>query len=184
MKLLFFLVYALLSVAFLAYLAVPTLDFPEPPDEALQSTEPADMETPSRRGYFVNLTRSEVLDHYQSEFVVKLFGIEIPSYRLNHPPEDAFDLVRDQTRSTYLEEIVYPMRESLFVNGFEPKADKDMILIGEKYYDQKITIRQSSSSVFVRLSVGVAVVLMGYLVIRVTIGEISRLFGSVRSKIL
>lgn len=138
MKKILNIVLILASVIFLAYLLLPNPDFPAPPPGALQSTEPADSETPLRRAYFTNLNRQEVIRHYENEFN-KGFVVYAP--RLNYPPEEAQTIIRDQTRSTYLEELVHPMRESLFVNGFEPKEEKDAINIEGKNFAQKIIIR-------------------------------------------
>src|SRR3990170_2036914 len=130
MKILVKSVYIIISAIFLLYLALPTPDFPLPPEGALQSQEPADTETLLRRAYFTNLTRQEVLDHYQEQFDSSSFlNIPVPTFRLNYPPEEAQTIIRDQTRSKFLEEIVHPMRESMFINGFEPKDPKDTIFI-------------------------------------------------------
>lgn len=131
-------------LALLAYVIPASPDFPGPLPDALQSKEPADSETPLRRAYFTNATRREVMAHYQNEF---------KGYRLNYPPEEAQTLIRDQTRSTFLEEIVHPLRESLYVNGFEPKDPKDAIEIEGRPWRQKIIVRYVPSNVFVRLLV-------------------------------
>jgi hypothetical protein len=135
---------ALVSLVFFAYLMLPDPGFPEPPPGSLQSSEPADTETPLRRAYFTNLTREEVLEWYESQFRIK--NPETPSFRLNYPPENAQTIIRDQTRSTFLEEVVHPFRESLFVNGFEPKEEKDAIFIEGLPWRQKIIVRHVPSS--------------------------------------
>lgn len=124
------------------YVIVPTPKFPDPPPGALQSKESGDSEDLSvRRAYFTNLTREEVMKHYQKEF---------KGYRLNYPPEEAATIIRDQTRSTFLEEIVHPFRESFYVNGFEPKDAKDAIEIEGLPWRQKITVKYITSKVLVR----------------------------------
>jgi len=92
----------------------------------------------------------EDIDHYKNEFN-KGFAFYTP--RLNYPPEEAQTIIRDQTRSTYLEEIVHPLRESLFINGFEPKSEKDTIIIENKVWQQKIIVRLVPSSLAMRLFV-------------------------------
>jgi len=57
----------LLFIVFTLYLSLPQLEFPQPPQDALQSNEPADTETILRRAYFTNYTREEVLKHYQRQ---------------------------------------------------------------------------------------------------------------------
>src|SRR3990167_4477512 len=119
-KVLLFLI-SLFFLALLGYVVLPEPGFPAPPADALQSKEPADSESPLRRAYFTNFTREEVMSHYKKEFK---WGLN-----LNYPPEESRTIIRDQTRSTFLEEIVHPLRESVFINGFEPKVEKDAINI-------------------------------------------------------
>lgn len=124
------------------YTLIPSPKFPNPPPDSLQSTERGDSEDLTvRRAYFTNLTREEVMKHYQKEF---------KGYRLNYPPEEAFAIIRDQTRSTFLEEIVHPFRESIFINGFEPKNAKDAIEIEGLPWRQKITVKYFPSNIFLR----------------------------------
>ncbi len=191
-------IFILFSIIYLAYLALPTPEFPAPPPDSLQSQEPADTEIPLRRAYFTDYTREEVLMIYQGELKscgIDLFlpsnkgmhplgmqGNQIPSsfferlrsnifcefpfltYRLNYPPEEAYGIIRDQTRSTFLEEIVHPFRESLFVNGFEPKVEKDAINIDGRHWRQKITVKWVPSNLFARLFVGIVTLVCIYIV--------------------
>jgi hypothetical protein len=148
-------IFLLSSIVFLFYLSLPSQTFPPPPQDALQSNEPGDTETSLRRAYFTNDTRQEIMQHYNNQLTKSaFFDLTLPTYRLNYPPEDAQALIRDQTRSTFLEEIVHPLRESVFVNGFEPKDPKDAIYIGDITWRQKIIIRYVPSSAWVRLVVG------------------------------
>src|SRR3989344_6556593 len=141
------------------YLLLPNPSFPEPPPDALQSNEPADTETTLRRAYFTNFTREEVLVHYKNQLEKSAFlGVPLPTYRLNYPPEEAKTIIRDQTRSTFLEEIVHPLRESIFINGFEPKVEKDAINIEGLSWRQKIIVKLVPSNIFVRI----AVVILSY----------------------
>lgn len=143
-KILLFLV-SLFFLGLLVYVVPPSPEFPAPPTDALQSKEPADSETPLRRAYFTNLTREEVMAHYQKEFK---WGLT-----LNYPPEESKTLIRDQTRSTFLEEIVHPLRESIYINGFEPKDEKDAINIEGLPWRQKIIVRYVPSNVLTRVLV-------------------------------
>lgn len=62
------------------------------------------------------------------EFVVPLYSnvyqgssrLPFPPLRLNYPPEFSWVAIKKHTDSTYLEELVYPLRDSLYINGFEP----------------------------------------------------------------
>jgi hypothetical protein len=153
--------FAAFFVVVFVYLALPNYPFPVPPPDSLQSQEPGDTETPLRRAYFTNYTRAEVLSWYKGHFEAKsILGIKVPSYLLNYPPENAQTIIRDQTRSTFLQEVVHPLRESLYINGFEPNSAKDAIFIGEKVWRQKITVRYVFSNLVVRECVFVASVFM------------------------
>ena len=148
--------FVFICLVFLAYLALPNYEFPKPPPDSLQSQEPADTETPLRRAYFTNFTREQVLNWYENQMRHSTFlGIPMPTYLLNYPPEDSQTIIRDQTRSTFLEEIVHPLRESIYVNGYQPRADnqQNAINIGGRSWRQKIIIRFVPSSIFVRFGV-------------------------------
>jgi len=100
--------------------------------------------------------------HYKDQFEKPVFfDIFLPSYRLNYPPEEAHMIIRDQTRSTFLEEIVHPFRESVYINGFKPALEKDAIFIEGKDWYQKITVRFVPSNTLTRVIVaGLALVLV------------------------
>lgn len=135
----------LFSLTLLLYVSLPSPAFPDPPKDALQSKEMADMETPLRRAYFTNFSREEVMKHYLTQFK---WG-----YRLNYPPEESQILIRDQTRSTFLEEIVHPLRESIFINGYEPKEPQNVINIEGRTWRQKIVVKYVPSSLWLRILV-------------------------------
>ncbi len=136
--------YILFSLTLLFYVALPNFEFPKPPPGSVQSDEPADTETPLRRAYFTDYTRAQVLEWYENQFRRSSFAsIPLPTYLLNYPPEESQTIIRDQTRSTFLQEIVHPFRETVFVNGFEPALndDKNRIVINGTHWRQKIIIR-------------------------------------------
>ena len=101
--------------------------------------------------------------HYKNQFEKPvIFGMPLFSYRLNYPPEEAQTIIRDQTRSTFLEEIVHPFRESVYINGFKPTLKKDAIFIEGKDWYQKITVRFIPSNSLARVIVVIlALVLTG-----------------------
>ncbi|OGM04454.1 hypothetical protein A2715_05120 [Candidatus Woesebacteria bacterium RIFCSPHIGHO2_01_FULL_39_32] len=166
MKNLVKIIYLIFSAIFITYLLLPGYNFPFPPNDSIQSQEPADTEAPFRRAYFTNYTRSEVLSHYSSQLIKSsLLKVPLPTYRLNYPPEEAQTIIRDQTRSTFLEEITHPLRESVFINGFQAKNEKDTILIDDKIWLEKITVRFVPSSVYFRLVVGLSVLFLIPLII-------------------
>lgn len=138
------------------YFIIPSYPFPVPPPDALQSHEPADIETPFRRAYFTQYTRDQVIAHYEAQLKY------LPTLRLNYPPEEATTIIRDQTRSWYLEELTHPMRDSLYINGFVPQKAQDVIVIEGKQYAQKITIKYVPSNLLVRLAIGSSILVFIY----------------------
>jgi len=166
-----------LSIIFIlgcVYLLAPSPEYPELTD-AVRSDEPGDTwQHPDQKGYYTNLSRSEVINQMQSKFKLNILGIEIPSFRLNYPPEEAQTIIRDQLTSNYLEEIVYPFRESLFVNGWEPKnaprysgmpaAGIPEISFRGIPYLSKVTLMPVNSNVFVRLIIWTLTFPISYLV--------------------
>ncbi|MBL7036655.1 hypothetical protein ISR94_02300 [Candidatus Microgenomates bacterium] len=159
LKILFF----LFSVGLLAYVILPSPAFPNPPEAVVQSDEPADLESPLRRGYFTNLTRSEIIAHYQTEFnKPKNFY----TLRLNYPPEESQTIIRDQTKSTFLEELTHPLRESLFVSGFESEGTIYEFKVDGEVWAQKIIIKYVPSSIYIRLLVVTLTLASVYLLMR------------------
>lgn len=156
------------------YLSLPTPALPDLRDSG-RSDEPGDTwQHPDQKGYYSNLTRAEVLSDIQSKSLLTFLGRTIFPYRLNYPPENAQTLVRDQINTYYLEEIVYPLRNSTFVNGWEPKkspkylktletSTSDLYLHGVPY-DAKITLRPVDSPVWARLLVWTLLFPTSYLV--------------------
>ena len=154
MSVLFKILYIILASVFVFYVLLPNPSFPEPLPYSLQSSEPADVETSLRRGYYTDLSREEVLKYYQGQLKKSaFFNIYLPTYRLNYPPEEAQVIIRDQTRSTFLEEIVHPFRESFYINGFEPNEPQNIIEVDGKIWRQKIIVRFVPSNTFARLPI-------------------------------
>jgi hypothetical protein len=148
------------GLVLLRYLLIQNHPFPAPPPGAIQSNEPADTESPNRRAYFTKYTRDQIIGHYKAQLEY------IPLVRLNYPPEEANRIIRDQTKSWYLEELVHPLRSSIFINGFIPQRDSDRIFIeGEQYY-QKITILYVESNRGTRIFVGLVIILTMLILVR------------------
>lgn len=130
---------------------------------SLKSDEPGDTwQNPNIAGYYTNAWRAEATNFYKTNFsYIKVFGITIPPIRLNHPPEYAYQYIRDQQYSTYLEEFVYPLRDSFFVNGYEPynqngkpfKIGIAPVQVNKVFYNSKVTVRFYPSKWFFRLFV-------------------------------
>lgn len=153
------LLFLLSTILLLIYVLPKSPEFPKPSSDFVQSGEPADVESSLRRAYYTNLTREEVINHYKDEFNR---GFNIYTPRLNYPPEDAPVLIRDQTKSTFLEEIVHPLRESLYINGFEPKTEEYAQYYKGIRYNQKIIVRYVPSSISIRVIVLFTSMTLGY----------------------
>lgn len=74
---------------------------------------------PNVAGYFSDNFRQFVTSFYISNYWRKTL-LPFPPIRLIRPPEYSWTAIKKHTDSTYLEELVYPLRDSLYVNGFEP----------------------------------------------------------------
>lgn len=156
MKKILYIVYILASGIILFYVALPSPGFPAQLPNSLKSNEPADVESPLRRAYFTDMSRQEVLNWYTFQFKTSGFmNLSLPTYLLNYPPEESGTIIRDQTRSTFLQEIVHPFRETLYVNGYEPKPDdnENKIVINGTPFRQKIIVRYVPTNTFLRLLV-------------------------------
>ena len=137
----------LIAVFLLAvYLSLPTPGFPPPLPGSVQSDEPADTESTYRRAYYTDVSRQEVIGYYLQEFKGPL------QFKLNYPPEEAYALIRDQTRSSFLEEIILPGKSSLFINGYTPVLPQDALIVGGRSYKNKITVRLIPSHPVTRLT--------------------------------
>lgn len=159
-KLLGIFVYLIISTVYIAYLFYPNRNFPSQISSSLRSDEAKDTETTLRRAYFVNNNRQEVIGHYENAFSY------LPTLRLNYPPEEAQTIIRDQARSSYLEELVHPFRESVFVNGFIPTQAKDAIYIKGRNFDQKITVRYIPSKYSSRIVIGLSTLAFGLVLLK------------------
>ncbi len=137
------------------YLVLPAPQFPPVPPTAIQSDEPGDTESSYRKAYYTNLSREEIMAYYFKQFGG--WGI-----KLNHPFEEAQTLIRDQTRSSYLEEIVHPGRETLYINGYVPQLPKDQINRNGQHYLNKVTVRLIPSHLVARLTLLLMVAVISY----------------------
>ena len=138
---------------------LPPADLPESP----QSDEPGDTwQIANVSAYYTNLDRSTAVSFYEKYFSrSSFFAIPLLTYRVNHPPEKAKQVFIDTKRSYYLEEIVHPFRESLFVNGFDWKNDvftspqsrsQNRLEFANQFWQSKVSLRWFYSSFLTRLS--------------------------------
>lgn len=162
------------SLIFLLYLVFPGPEsvyvFPDLP-EASRSTLSGDtVELPNIKAYFSDNYRSSAVPFYQESYL-GFTQFPFKPLRLNYPPEFAFTAIKDQTQSTYLEELTYPLRDSLFINGLEPldESGEPRYLgaipfeIEEAEYATKVTLRYYPSSIWSRLIMWLGIVVSVYL---------------------
>lgn len=154
----------ILSILFLIYMLLPgsgsIADFPALPDSIKSNLEGDTIQVPNVSAYFSNNYRDFVIPYYYESYKE---GTSVPfgPVRLNYPPEFAFTAIKDQTQSTYLEEFVYPLKDSLFVNGLEPVEKNGnpryvgggRFEIDGRFIDTKVTLRFYPSSIPVRILV-------------------------------
>jgi hypothetical protein len=156
--------FSLFSLAFLIYLVLPgprgISDFPSLPDSTKSTLEGDTIQIPNVAAYFSENYRDFVIPFYSNSYQKKTI-MPFRPLRLNYPPEFAFTAIKDQTQSTYLEELVYPLRDSLFVNGMEPfDKDGNTRWVGAGKFRQdgqgfstKVTLRYYPSAIPVRFIV-------------------------------
>ena len=116
-------------------------------------------EVPDLKAFFSFNYRGFVIPFYIENYK-RDSRFPFPPLRLNHPPEEAFTYIKDQTQSTYLEELTYPMRSSLFINGLEPFDEETKkprypgaVMFGQdgKDYETKVVIRYYHSTLLQRI---------------------------------
>lgn len=161
------------SVVFIIYLLLPAPNLPPVPPNSVQSPQPADTAFPLRPAYFTNLERQQVISYYKNFFSRSPFlNIYLFTYKLNYPPEESSFLVRPHIQSSYLEEIIHPFRESIFINGFYPTRPQDDIWHDGKHFKGKVTIKYTSSSFLARVALGILTLYMAFAVTRELIRSI------------
>ncbi len=155
-----------LSFLFLLYLVWPfepksILDFSPLPQSAKSTLSGDTIEVPNVSAYFSDNYRGFVSKYYRNQFQY-ITKLPFPPIVLNHPPEYAFDYIKDQTQSTYLEEYAYPWRGRLFVNGLEPFEEKTKQPRYEgatkfeaqgMLYETKVTLRYYPTPLWARIVV-------------------------------
>lgn len=130
-------------------------------------------QVPNVAGYFSDNFREFVVPFYLKTYW-GLSRLPFPPLRLNHPPEYSWTVIKKHTDSTYIEELVYPLRDSLYVNGFEPfyfdgnpkfwgsnKFDAD----GQSFFT-KTTLRYYPSGTIERILVWFGIITSIYLLFR------------------
>jgi len=146
------------------YLILPGPDLPDL-EPALRSTEPGDTwQIPGVWAFYTDLSRRESIDFFEKAFSQSsLMNLPLLTFRLNHPPEYARETIRDTLASNFYEELIHPLRESLFISGWIPSEDqvylsqsKDPITYFEiegNRYNGKITLYYVQSPIWARILV-------------------------------
>ena len=153
-KKVFLTILIIFNILAVVYLVSPVPTLPDL-ENSVKSDLPGDtIQIANISGYFTNLSRPDVINFYKKNYS-SFFRIN-----LNHPPEKAKEVIVDTIQSYYLEELVLPFKESLYINGFEWEKDvftkpekrmKNKIFYQDQQYSSKITIRRFPVSIFNRL---------------------------------
>lgn len=169
----------ILFILGLIYVSLPGLktveDFP-PPKPSVRSTQDGDTwQNKNIAAYYSDYRRAEITSFYKNFFSRSLlFGIPLPIISLSHPPEKAYQYIRNQQESTFLAEYTFPFRESVFVNEVDPELDNishperqrsfvgDHIYYQDTFFNTKTTLRYYPSSIVIRIIVYVGIWLAGY----------------------
>lgn len=147
-------------------------NFPALPQSAKSTLSGDTVEIPNIVAYFSNNYRKYVMSYYKLSYQGQT-KLPFPPVRLNYPPEEAYTYIKVQTQSTYLEELSYPLRDSLFINGLEPFDEitkKERYVGATKFmeagqpWETKVTMRYYPSSCLSRIVVWFTVVVSLYLI--------------------
>lgn len=166
----------------LGYLLLPSPtsinDFPPLPDSKTSQLEGDTIQNPNIAAYFSNFRR-EYITQYYWEYLKdwSYFGLKLPVFKINHPPERAFTFIRDQQESTALEEYYVPFKGSFFVNVYDPiiyneirrrplDNENSYFVYEGEIYDTKTTLRYYPTSVFGRIITYILTIFSVYLFIR------------------
>jgi len=147
-------------------------DFPALPQSAKSTLSGDTVQLPNLVAYFSNNYRKYVIAYYKLSYQGQT-KLPFSPLRLNYPPEDAYIYIKDQTQSTYLEELTYPLRDSLFINGLEPfdettkeerYAGATKFMESGQPWETKVIMRYYPSNCFSRVTIWFTIVVALYLV--------------------
>lgn len=134
------------NLATIFYLAFPLPQIPDLRD-SIRSTEPGDtIQLKNVSAYYNNLKRKDVIDFYVANYQNK----HPLSFKLNHPPEKAKTIIKETIQTYYLEEIIIPFKQSLFINGFNWKKDvftkesdrpQNAMIVNNVEFTTKVTLK-------------------------------------------
>jgi len=153
------------------YLILPSSKIPDL-EPALKSIEPGDtVQIPGVSAYYTNLSRREAIAFFEKAFShSSFFNLPLVTYRLNHPPEYARETIKDTLQTNFYEELIHPLRESLFISGWIPGEDEvylsksikpitDFTIEGQNF-TAKITLFRVESPIWARLLIWTGIILV------------------------
>ncbi len=155
-------IFVIFSALLFIYMLVPgpskISDFKILPNSDKSTLAGDTVQIPNVVGYFSNNYRTMVTSFYFDNYRQLTF-LPFPPIKLNHPPEYSWNVIKKHTDSTYFEEFVYPLRDSFFVNGFEPFYEdgtpkfwgSTRLNEGQNLWYTKITLRFFPSQFLVRV---------------------------------
>jgi len=146
-----YIVLILINLLALAYLAYPLPQIPNLTN-SIKSTEPGDTtQLQNVSAFYNNLERPDVINFYVDNYQKK----HPLAIKLNHPPEKAKTIIKDTIQTYYLEEIIIPFKQSLFINGYNWQKDvfttpqariKNKMLVGNQEFTTKVTLKTYTAS--------------------------------------
>ncbi len=170
-------VYVFFSLLLLIYMLWPgpnhISQFPPLPSSEKSTLEGDTIQIPNVAAYFSDNFREFVLSFYSTSYK-NLTKLPFPPLKLNHPPEYSWIAIKRHTDSTYIEELIYPLRDSLYVNGFEPLYSDGMpkwwgaskFEVGGQQYFTKTTLRFYPSPIWARFVVWLGIILSTFLLFK------------------
>lgn len=170
----------------------PTMieQFPPLPNSTKSQLEGDTIQNPNIAAYFADFRRDFIVNFYKQQFMeMHLWRGLLPPIRINRPPEEAYRYIRDQQESTFLEEYVYPLRESFFVNGYEPLVEnmiynrpsnylgnhiiyREIKDSPERLYEAKATIRFYPTSIFTRIFIYLSIWILAVMLFKLSMKAI------------
>lgn len=166
------------SILLLIYMIWPgpskISDFKALPNSDKSTLAGDTFQIPNVSAYFSDNYRKFVVAYYERNYQ-QSSHLPFPPLRLNHPPEYSWNVIKKHTDSTYLEELVYPLRDSLYVNGFEPFYEDGSpkfwgsikLNEGKDAWYTKTTLRFYPSKIIIRFLVWLGIVASVYMLARV-----------------
>lgn len=172
-----FSIFQVFAILLLLYMIWPSpariSNFKALPSSVKSTLEGDTIQVSNVSAYFSDNFREFTVPFYASNYQKRAF-LPFGPIKINHPPEYSWIAIKKHTDSTYLEELVYPLRDSLYVNGYEPFYSDGSpkfwgsIKFGEgnEEYFTKTTLRYYPSKLIVRILVWFGIVTSVYFLLK------------------